>query len=411
MDSPLDYKIRNDKKKILFLISSLRIGGAERVCCNICDNLNFNKYEIYIISLSAQIPLGNTLKNVSKLKIFSCKEPTLLKFPWVSFKSFKLFHKYVKEIKPDIVHSHFWGMSCFYLYSFLILKQKPVFIATIHNSEFIYTSNKIIEKIFRFVEKSIYRLLRFNLVSISTAVDNMVKKTLFYKTLSKIENGIDTNSRVDPIYLNQLKILLKLETAYPIIINVGRASEVKRQEDIIKALPDIIKEFPKTKLLLVGRDNSVRFSSIVKQMNIDNNVLLLDERDDVRNLLNISDIGVFPSLYEGLPLALTEMMAAGLPIIATDIQVLKEITGDGLAALYVPVKNPNAISNAVIEIINNPDLLNRIRTNAQQIVAERYSLNTMIKKYEALYENLLPNKDKSNQWHTDKFKSNFKFQK
>jgi glycosyltransferase involved in cell wall biosynthesis len=383
-----DFVFRQDKKKILFLIPSLRIGGAEKVCCNICDNLNFTKHDVYIISMSDQIPLVNTLRNKSKIKILTCKEPNPLKFPWFSIKSILRFYKYIREIKPNIIHSHLWGMSCIYLYLFLFYSPKPVFVATIHSSEFIYTSKKINHKIFKFVENSIYKLLRFNLISVSTAVDKMVRDKLYFKTLSKVNNGIDTSIRIDAQKLNGLKKTLKLETAYPIIIHIGRATYEKRQEDIIKSVPNLLVKYPRTKLLLVGRDNSLKFTNLVKQLSIINSVLLLDERNDVSHLLHISDVGIFPSLFEGLPLALVEMMAAGLPLIVSDIPVLKDVTGFGLAALYVPVKSPEFISYAIIKILDDPNLMKHISTNARKIAIERYSLKSMIKRYEELYQSL-----------------------
>lgn len=385
MNIHLDYKPGNDKKKILFLIPSLRIGGAERVCCNICDNLDFTRYEIYLISLSDQIPLANTLKNKSKIKILTCKEPSPNKFPWVSFKSFQLFRKHTKEIKPDIVHSHLWGINSAYIYSFLFHSKKPIFVATIHSSGFIYNSKKTTYKIFRFIENSIYRFLKFNLVSISAAVENMVQNKLYYKTLTRISNGIDTSQIIESQTIIELKKGLALESAYPIIIHIGRASNEKRQEDIIKAMPYILVKYPRTKLLLVGRDITIMYSDLVKSLRITNSVLLLNERDDVSYLLRISDIGVFPSLYEGLPLALIEMMAAGLPLVVSDIPILKDLTRSGLAAIYVPIKSPEEINLAVDKILTENDLMKSISANAKMIADENYSLKNMVKKYEELY--------------------------
>ena len=78
-------------------------------------------------------------------------------------------------------------------------------------------------------------------------------------------------------------------------------------------------------------------------------------------------------------------MNSGLPLIVSDIPILREMTGNGKAALCVPVKNPEAIVSAVVELMTNQILANNLRFEAKKIVIEKYSLNSMVSKYECLY--------------------------
>lgn len=381
----------SSKKRILFVVNSLRIGGAEKICCNICDNLDYNLFDINVISISKEIPLADTLANRSKITIYSCGQNLNVRYPFISPRTFMKFLGQIRKIKPQIVHSHLWGISCACFFAFLVSHPKPVFIATIHSSGFIYTSQLKIHKIYRHIENFCYKILKFNLVSISDAVDKMVRCKLNYRTLEMITNGINLTSPANSLVLNDLKLNLKLDSAFPIIIHVGRASSEKRQEDIILALPQILTKFPHARLILAGRDNSRMHSDLVNRLNINQKVLLLDERNDVPQLLQISDIGVFPSLYEGFPLALAEMMAAGLPLIVSDIPALRDITGKGLAALYVPTKSPDAISKSIIKVLENPELHKSLSRNAVKIAAENFSVFTMVRKYERLYTSLSKN--------------------
>jgi len=373
------------KTNILIIIPSLRIGGAEKVVCNISDNINTLINNLSIITLSDDIPLYETIKNNKDIKVYSCHEPNNLKFPWISIKAVMRFYRLFRIIKPDIVHSHLWGIHCIYLYALMFVFPKPKLVATIHSAGFIYTSSKFLHKLFRLVENTAYRIFRFNLVSISESVDEMVRHKLYYKTLHRIDNGVETNVNINEMTLFELKDSLRLGESYPILIHVGRGSDVKRQIDIIDAMPIILVNYPQARLLLVGRENSMLFGQRINELGIENSVMILDERNDVTALLQLSDIGIFPSLYEGLPLALLEMMAAGLPLVVSDIPILKEVTEFGKAALYVSVKNPEEIAMKIKELLANPTLMNRLSSNARQIVVEKYSVKKMGNDYEKLY--------------------------
>jgi glycosyltransferase involved in cell wall biosynthesis len=224
-------------------------------------------------------------------------------------------------------------------------------------------------------------------VTVSEAVHKMAIGRLYYKNLFKIYNGINTTVVSDAKKLKALKESLGIENSYPIIIHVGRATKEKRQEDIIRAVAGLLVSYPLLKLLLIGREVKKGYAPLVTELNLEHSVLLLDERNDIADLLHISDIGVFPSLYEGLPLALIEMMAAGLPLIVSDIAALRDITGSGGAAIYVPVKNPDSINSSLKRLLSDRDLMEQLGTNGRKIVQERFSLTKMVKEYTNIYLN------------------------
>jgi len=371
----------------LFIVPSLRTGGAEKVCCNICDNLDYSLFEVHLVSMSDEVPLAETLSNQSKITVYTCGQKIHGRYTLISVPAFIRLFRYIRRIKPHIVHSHLWGLSCLYLLGFLNCYPKPVFFATIHSAGFIYTSKRLSHRFFLFLENSIYRIFRFNLVSVSEAVHEMVRSRLYFKNIIKIYNGINTRIIRDIDGHKALKESLRAENSYPIIIHVGRATKEKRQEDIIKAVQELLGTYPLTKLLLIGREVKKTFTPLVKELNLEDNVLLSDERNDIANLLQISDIGVFPSLFEGLPLALIEMMAAGLPLVVSDIPVLRDITGSGNAAMYVPVKNPGSISRSLNRLLSDRDLMKQLGINGRKIVEERFSLTKMVKEYTNIYLN------------------------
>lgn len=379
-----------NKTKILFLIPSLKIAGAEKVCCNICDNLDYSEFDVHIISISDITPLYDTLINKDKIKLNTCSEPENIKLPWFSIKSFGRLYKIVNKLQPDVVHSHLWGIHCIYLYTFLIFRNKPKFVATIHSSEFIYTSKKISSRLFKFIENTAYRIFRFKLIAISDSVELMAKKTLNHNGILKIENGIDTfhfcpERKLDYIEFKENNYKFN----YPVIVHVGRAAEEKRQVDIIKSIPHLIDLYPNIKLILVGRDNKDYFFEFVKELGIEKNIEFIKPNNEIIKYLSIADIGIFPSLYEGLSLAFAEMMSCGLPLIISNIPSLTEMTNQTEAALIVPTKNPEAIAEKVKYLIQNPEIAIAISKKARQLVVEKYSLVKMVDSHSKLYKSLV----------------------
>lgn len=378
------------KINLLLLIPSLEVAGAEKVCCTICDNLDFEKFDVTLISISNNIPLWETVKHKDKIRFYTCNEPERLRFPWFSMKVLRQLYKLYKLIKPDIVHSHLWGVKCIYLYSFLIIKNKPAFIATIHSSEFIYTSKKLSSLIFKCIENFIYKLLNFHLIAISKAVDKMIRKKLHFNTITYIENGIDTDlfSPEKRAKYEQFKHDY-YKNNYPILVHVGRASDTKRQIDIINALKILRDDYPNIKLLLIGKDNDLAYGEQIKKINLENNVDFISPNNEVVKYLSIADIGVFPSLFEGLSLAFAEMMSCGLPLVISDIPSLTEMTNDDEAALVVPIKSPENIANNVRLFIEDKKLAETKGANARKLAIEKYSIHVMIKKHSDLYKSIL----------------------
>jgi len=377
------------KTRILYLIPSLRIGGAERVCLNLADNLDYNAFEVNIISLSEEMPLIKLFKNKDKIAIYSCREPHNLGFPWISFSGLYRFYKLVNQINPQVVHSHLWGRHCIYLYLFLFKRGKISFVSTIHSSEFIYISTKPIYKLFRWVESFAYKILNFRLIVISEAVKKTTIKTLSFKEIIQIENGIDTDyfkpeQRIkytgfkDRLYKNK----------FPILIHAGRNGEAKRQVDIIKAIPFLRKSYPNLRVILIGRDNKINNLDLIRKLEVEEFIEFIEYSDDPLKFLSIADIAVFPSLYEGLSLSLMEMMSCGLPLIVTNVASLTEMTNGSEAAMVVPTKSPEEIAKKVALLASNRNLCQEIGSKARNVAVQRYSKKRMIVKHEELYKRI-----------------------
>jgi glycosyltransferase involved in cell wall biosynthesis len=106
---------------------------------------------------------------------------------------------------------------------------------------------------------------------------------------------------------------------------------------------------------------------------------------DVAEALWMFDISAFPSLWEGTPLTVFEALAAARPIVATDADGLAEVLRDGVNALVVPRRDPQALADAIVRLIDSPEERQRLASGAQQ-AAGAYDIATFVRKMEQLYE-------------------------
>jgi glycosyltransferase involved in cell wall biosynthesis len=122
---------------------------------------------------------------------------------------------------------------------------------------------------------------------------------------------------------------------------------------------------------------------------LDDRFAFLGEREDVPRLLAGSDVFVLPSRQEGLPLALMEAVSSGLPIVATDVGGLPNLLTDRVDALLVQAERPEAIAQALLDLVDDPEL--RLRLSAAALgLAERFDVRRCVGEVESVYDEVVP---------------------
>jgi glycosyltransferase involved in cell wall biosynthesis len=159
---------------------------------------------------------------------------------------------------------------------------------------------------------------------------------------------------------------------------------------LIAAAAEVVREFPDTRFLLVG-DGAARkdFEAQVAALGVQANVLFLGRRNDVPVILACCDIAVLPSQAEGLPNAVLEYLAAGLPAIASNVGGSAEVIQDGVSGLLVPPGDSGALASALLKVLRDPDLPRRLAAGGQEHVRKNFSFEHMIEQVDNLYTELL----------------------
>ena len=204
--------------------------------------------------------------------------------------------------------------------------------------------------------------------------------------VSVIRNGRDIDEYRSGQSTPELRQSLGIPTDVPVVGTVGRLIERKGHYDLLEAWPVILDEHPEAHLLIVGegpeRDG---LEHMARERRIADSVHLPGTQDNIPDLLDMMDVFVFPSHFEGLPGALLEAMAAGLPIVATPVDGNFELFEDEESGLFVPVRDPDTLASTTCRLLFDESFASSIGNEAARVATTEFSLSRMTKDFTTLY--------------------------
>lgn len=360
--------------KILHIFGKMDRGGAETRTIEIMKNIDREKYHFDFLACSGQI--GDYDDDIEQLGGQVYKEYIYsLNFYW------KLY-KIIKNNQYNIVHSHIHYASGVILFiAWLAGCKKRI-------SHFRITG---IKKDNRTIKNRIFKLLVALFSTDIIAVNYYTMECVWGKNWRQNEkckvllNGIE--SKFIPYFQSDTikqQFGIKHEQVF---INVGRIEKQKNHVFLLQLFNEYIKEYPETKLLIIGRDETneaKELSVMINNLGLQEKVILTGLRSDISNFYNMADMMIFPSLFEGIPGAVLEALSAGLPVISSDIGAHREIK-QNIQNLRI-VKLNNNLTEWVNEIKNaiDNDHKEEIR---KQFNRSPYAVNRHIEELILLYEN------------------------
>jgi L-malate glycosyltransferase len=182
-----------------------------------------------------------------------------------------------------------------------------------------------------------------------------------------------------------------------LVVLVGNMhTDVKGHPWLIAAAPTVREQFPDTRFVLVG-DGEQRsiFEKQARDLGVMHNFLFLGRRSDIPDILASCDIAVLPSRAEGLPNAVLEYMAAGLPVTVSRVGGNAELVQDGVTGILVPSEDSAALSAALLKLLSEPSLARRLAQAGHEFTVRNFSFERLVQDVDALYTELLTDKGRS----------------
>jgi glycosyltransferase involved in cell wall biosynthesis len=215
------------------------------------------------------------------------------------------------------------------------------------------------------------------------------------KNFQVIYNGADAK-RLQPTG-KSLRKELGLEKDSLIIGMVGNFYRAARKDQLTlcKSLPRVFAEIPNANCIFAGKiedgaeDKAADCINFCIENKIIDRVHFLGARGDVPDILAALDVFVFSSLHEGLPVAVSEAMLAGVPMIVSDIEPLLEACANGKYAEVFPVKNAEILSDKILKLLKDASLREELAKRAREFAKENFSIEAHLRELKNLYDSLL----------------------
>lgn len=188
----------------------------------------------------------------------------------------------------------------------------------------------------------------------------------------------------------QARAMLGLTPEAQVIVNVGRQEYQKGHKYLLQAMAELAPHYPNMVLLIVGRHGhaTTELQQLHHTTNLGEQVRFLGHRDDVPEILAAADLFVFPSLYEGLPGAVIEAMALGLPIVAADIPPVREVVEQNQNALLAEPANPDELATNILALLQDQTMAEAFSKRSREIFEARFTLDHIVKQMVQLYHQI-----------------------
>jgi glycosyltransferase involved in cell wall biosynthesis len=184
-----------------------------------------------------------------------------------------------------------------------------------------------------------------------------------------------------------------LEPSDRVILAVGRLHRQKGYDYLIRALATVKREIPTVKLLIAGEgEEKNNLKNLVKSLDLSKEVILAGLCREVEKLFNFTKLFVLPSLWEGMPNAVLEAMAAAKPVVATRVGGVPELVIDGETGILVPPEDPESLARAIVKLLRHTAQANSMGNAGRERVQEHFSVTEMVTKTDRLYQELLNTK-------------------
>lgn len=378
---------------ILFVVGGFQVGGTEKHLSLILPEIKRKGWKVAIISLGEDGDLSSAIKKAG-IKIYFLNSNSKLNIPKIKG-LFELYCKYrdvkkkIAELNPRIIHS------------FLGVPSIISSLAKIGNNNIVQIISKRnqFERDYAFMFEKNMEIFALKKADYVLVHSECVKKEIYSIGVKKekvflIHNGIDEKKYQ---FANKKKEELRTKLGLDktiVFIQVANLIPYKGHLATIKAFSKLSKSTgeEKWKLLLVGNGDNLYIKKLKMELldnNIKENVEFLGNRDDVPELLSVSDVGLLPSVHEGFSNSMLEYMASKLPTIATNVGGNSDAIVSGKTGYLFPVNDIDSYSEKLSIIIQDDNKRQMMGELAYKACVENFTLDKCVSKYNTVYKKIL----------------------
>jgi len=372
---------------VLYLLHKFTFGGAERVVVNllnhssakirnfICSFYDYDKNFLNELSCSEDAVISLNKKEGNDLSI-----------------PFKIA-SFCKERNVDIIHSLGWATYAEGLLAAKLRSKKRRFIYAYRG--------KTMEDTVRIPRRRITAQRFFSNYCDAILTNSKVSRNEYAREIginpekiSVVYNGVDVDrfiSEIDSSDINETRKAFGIRDDDIVVGSVARFDPVKNLDGLVRTFSGLNEDaHERCKLLLIGDGPELeKVQSLSRNLGLDEKVIFTGMRQDIPECLSVMNIYVQPSHFENVPNSILEAMAAGLPVIATDVGGIREVVVHKETGFLVEPDNERELVQSIDFLIRHPGKRREMGERGRKRVMSFFSIEKMVSEYEELYEQIM----------------------
>ncbi|MBU1006735.1 MAG: glycosyltransferase family 4 protein [Candidatus Omnitrophica bacterium] len=372
--------------RICHVITKPELGGAQLSTLNILANLPKDKCELFFVTSSEGI-LKSEFKGLKGVRSFF--SPFLVRQINPLYDILALIHIYLIYIRYGVslahTHSSKAGIIGRWAAKFAGV---PRIVHTVHGWSFNDYQPLAVRKIFIFLER-ITAVFTTRIICVSKRdMEIGIKYNIAPKEkFALIKYGVSlTDFQVSPVKNSKKREELGIRNNDPVIGMIACLKPQKSPLDYINAAINIYAKIPNVNFLLVGdgvlREKCKRALAV---SSLNGRFILTGWRRDVSEIMDILDIVVLTSKWEGMPIAIIEALSKGCPVVATNAGGTPELLKDSITGYLTRPGAPQEITDRVLEMLSNPERLLKMKQEAALSIGPSFGIDRMVSEVESLY--------------------------
>ena len=415
MDPKFGLEVGVNKHKILFVDSGFGYGGSTDFLYNFLNKLNRLKFEpVVVYYFNAKGELVNRIKNLG-IEVINLKMKAQQRQDYSLGASIASPQKVSKTLKLKKYLRMLFEFITLDIKSALILadifRRRKIELLVLNNDLHFHLSSLIASKIVRIPclcrkagiggGKKIKRMFGW-MVDMSAAIslacaEDYLKSGMPPQKLVTIYEGVDLKKYRPHPQNNRIREEFNIPSEAKVVGYISRLTVGKGHSDFVKAASLVLKKNQDVFFLITGEDLQFegrlrrQLERQIRNLKLKKSVILTGWRDDLTNIFSAIDIFAHcPNTWnEGLGIATLEAMAMGKPMVVTANGGLQETTIDGVAGFVVPIGDVEAIAQAILKLVNDPQLIKQMGREARLRAEQNFNLEDNVRKMEELFDNLL----------------------
>jgi glycosyltransferase involved in cell wall biosynthesis len=375
--------VHDPRLRVAFCIDSLHIGGTELNAVRLAERLDRSRFDLRVVCLRLEGPLVERCQAAGlQLNVFTPGPLIRTRAAWqgLRLRSYLRHHR-IQVFHAHDVYSNVFGCPWARLAGAKVIASRR------------WLGTRLSGRAGRAASRLAYRLAHVALANSTRVADYLSREDRVpRRRIAVVPNFVDedTFTPLSPAHRQALRDEFRLTEGSVAIGIVANLRPVKDHATLIRAFASLAPRWPRVRLILVGDGESrAELERLAAALGVGAQVVFAGMRSNHPNLNHLFDLSVLCSTSEGLPNSILEAMAAGRPVVATDVGAVADAVVDGQTGLLVPPSDPGRLAAALEDLLADPARARRLGVAGQRRARAVYSPEVALRALEDVYVDLV----------------------